>query len=307
MINKKVILLAPFEYYYQNRLTKYIQLGSTFCAELSYYRPLEKIFNKVIAYDYLKRTTEIGITGINEEVIDLVRKEHPDYIIWTGESYEFQESTFDIIRKEGTKVIGFFYDDEYRFEDYSKWWIPHLDYCVTGAIEAVPKYRKLGARGILARHTTGSMEVARDWTKIKEKYDVSFVGAKNLDRERYINELKKRDMPIHLCGGKRGGGYIPIEEMLDIYWSSKINLNFSKGGYDNKILQMKARIFEVPMAGGFLLTEYVPGLENYFEIDKEIVCFKNAEEMIDKINYYLNHNEERRTIAKAGWEKARAN
>jgi len=58
------------------------------------------------------------------------------------------------------------------------------------------------------------------------------------------------------------------------------------------------------MAGGFMLTEYAPALEDYFEIDKEIVCFENAAEMVDKINYYLNHDEERRAIARAGWERA---
>lgn len=53
-----------------------------------------------------------------------------------------------------------------------------------------------------------------------------------------------------------------------------------------------------------MLTEYTPGIENYFEIDKEIVCFDNAEEMVDKITYYLEHEEERRAIARAGWERA---
>jgi hypothetical protein len=50
--------------------------------------------------------------------------------------------------------------------------------------------------------------------------------------------------------------------------------------------------------------EYVPGIENYFVVDKEIVCFKNAEEMIDKVIYYLNHDEQRRAIAQAGWKRA---
>ena len=56
--------------------------------------------------------------------------------------------------------------------------------------------------------------------------------------------------------------------------------------------------------GGFLLTEYAPGIENYFEIDKEIVCFRNKKEMVDKVIHYLNHDEERRAIAQAGWKRA---
>ena len=91
--------------------------------------------------------------------------------------------------------------------------------------------------------------------------------------------------------------------MIDIFKSSKINLNFSKVWRLGK-LQIKGRIFQVCMAGGFLLTEYVPGIEKYFKIDKEIVCFHNTEEMIDKITYYLEYDEERRAIAQAGWERA---
>ena len=65
MINKKVILLAPFKHYYKNRLTKYIKIESVICSDMyhHYYKPLQEIFTKVIAYDYLKRLVEIGIKG----------------------------------------------------------------------------------------------------------------------------------------------------------------------------------------------------------------------------------------------------
>ncbi|GAH34293.1 unnamed protein product, partial [marine sediment metagenome] len=118
----------------------------------------------------------------------------------------------------------------------------------------------------------------------------------------YINELKKRKIPVHLVG-RDWGRHVPFEEMTDIFGASKINLNFSRASRTGR-LSIKGRTTEVCLAGGFLLTEYVPGIESYFEIDKEIVCFHNTEEMIDKITYYLNHDEERRAIAQAGWKRA---
>jgi hypothetical protein len=60
----------------------------------------------------------------------------------------------------------------------------------------------------------------------------------------------------------------------------------------------------VTLSGGFLLCEYVPGIENYFTIDKEIVCFKNAIEAVEKIKYYLDRELERNAIATAGYERA---
>lgn len=304
MINETVILLTPSSYP-EHRLSKYIPgyLRSTFPFDLYFYKPLQKIFSRVIVYDLVKRISEIGVKAINEEIIDLVKKERPRHFIWLASGYQFRESTFDMIKKESTIVSGWFFDDEIEiyFNKYSKHWIPYLDYCVTPAIEAVPKYRELGARVILAVPIAGGVPIARDWSNIAERYDVSFVGRKLLDREQYINKLKKRNIPIHLFG--RGWGrYVPFEEMIDIFGASKINLNFSGTGYNN--LALKSRIFEMCLAGGFLLTEYVPGIENYFEINKEIVCFHNADEMIDKITYYLNHEEERRAIAQAGWKRA---
>jgi spore maturation protein CgeB len=304
MINETVILLTPSNRP-EPRLSKHIAsyLATTVPSDLYFYKPLQEIFSKVIAYDYTKQMTEIGVKGVNKEIIALVRKEHPKYVLWISGSYEFRESTLDIIRQEGSIVVGLFGDDETRFDDYSKWWIPHLDYFVTNDIEAVPKYRTLNARCILAIPIGGGIPVNRDWSNIEEKYDVSFVGNRVYGgRERYINELKNRNIPIHLPGEGRGRR-VPFEEMIDIFGASKINLNFSRAGHSNK-MQFKGRIFEVCLAGGFLLTEYVPGIEGYFEIDKEIVCFHNAEEMIDKITYYLNHEEERRAIAQAGWERS---
>lgn len=305
-INGTVILLT---YYYNQedrnlRLLKYVKnyLGVYLPFNLYLYEPLQKIFSKVILYDYLKRRAEIGVKAVNEEIIDMVRKEHPEYVIWTSWQYDIQEATFEEIRKEST-VVGWFFDDDWRFDEYSKWWAPYLDYCVTNAIEAVPKYRELNARVIQTVPNTG-IAIDRDWSNIEERYDVSFVGSRICaDRNHYINILKKNNIPVQLFGDG-WGGYVSFEEMIDVFKTSKINLNFSKDVANQEKLQIKGRVFQVCMAGGFMLTEYAPGIEKYFDIDKEIVCFRNAKEMLQKITYYLEHEKERRAIARAGWEKA---
>ena len=308
MINETIILLAWLKDCSEHRLSKHFanRLVQFFPHDINFYQPLQQVFSKVIPYDFVRQTTEIGVKGVNEEIIELVRKEHPKYVFWIPARYEFQESTLYSIRKVGSILIGWFGDDEYKFDDYSKWWIPHLDYCITVDIEAVPKYKALGAKVIHTMHYSG-LPVKRNWSNMKEKYDVSFVGSKLKPlREQYINELKNRNIPVHVSGRYWGGdipGHVPFEEMINIFGASKINLNFSRASHGNR-MGLKGRITEVCLAGGFLLTEYVPGIENYFEIDKEIVCFHNTEEMIDKITYYLKHDKERRAITQAGWKRA---
>lgn len=63
------------------------------------------------------------------------------------------------------------------------------------------------------------------------------------------------------------------------------------------------RCFEIPAAGTMMLSEYTDDLASMFEEDKEIVFFRSKEELVDKIKYYLSHDEEREQIAKAGRER----
>ena len=59
------------------------------------------------------------------------------------------------------------------------------------------------------------------------------------------------------------------------------------------------RTFEIPGCGGFLFTERSKQQCEFFEEGKEIACFSTPEELREKVDYYLNHEEERRQMADA--------
>ncbi len=310
MIDATILLLA----YYSDRedcnrpvvkdiIAKYSGVYLPFDTYL--YQPLKETFSRVIIYDYLRRAAEIGHRAMNREIMATVRREHPQYVLWTSYYYDVFPETLDTIRQAGSTVVGWYFDDEWRFDQYSKYWIPHLDYSVTNSVSTVPKYQALNARVIQTIPNTG-VACFPDWSHMAEKYDVSFVGSRvYANREQLFDNIEKSGIHIAIFGAGWPRGYVSFEEMLDIFQTSKINLNFSTGNpVDGDVLQIKGRVFQVCMAGGFLLTEYVPGLEKYFVPDKEIVWFHTLEEMSEKIIYYLNHDEERRSIAKAGWARA---
>ena len=309
MICETVILLT---YYYRQEdrddgILRHI-IGA-FCPtylpfDLYLYEPLKRIFRRVIVYDFLRRRAELGLRAMNDEVLAVVRKERPKYVLWTSFYDDVRNTTLQAIRKEGATVVGWFFDDEWRFSSYSKYWIPYLDYCVTNAISVEPRYRQLGARVIRTVPNTG-VAVDVDWAHLKERYDVAFLGSiRTADRRWYLDEFRTNSMSVDVFG-EGSGGYVSFQQMLDIYKTSKINLNFSKTGAHPWARQLKGRVFQVCLAGGFLLTEYAPGIENYFELGKQIICFDSPREMVDKARYYLNHEAERRAIARAGWERAK--
>lgn len=52
-----------------------------------------------------------------------------------------------------------------------------------------------------------------------------------------------------------------------------------------------------------MLTNYCFETADIFEEDKEIVMFKTPEELVEKVDYYLKHDDERKEIAKRGQQK----
>ena len=78
-----------------------------------------------------------------------------------------------------------------------------------------------------------------------------------------------------------------------IYANSKINLNITSLQFDDAVVN---RVIDVGAAGGFILTDWKPGLPNITSVYKEI-SYRTIDELRYKINYYLSHEEERIKIA----------
>ncbi len=88
-------------------------------------------------------------------------------------------------------------------------------------------------------------------------------------------------------------------EMPRVFRGSKINLNMTIPDIKSGI---PLRVFDVLGSGGFLLTNFQAEMPSYFEIGKDLVCFESLEELEEKCDYYLLHEEERKAIAQHGHE-----
>lgn len=88
------------------------------------------------------------------------------------------------------------------------------------------------------------------------------------------------------------------EEHNKLVKCSKINLGSS--GWPMIECSMSARDYRIMGAEGFLLTNNVKGIEQWFEINKMCCIYNTPEEAIEKIKYYLEHEEERKRVAEYG-------
>ena len=88
---------------------------------------------------------------------------------------------------------------------------------------------------------------------------------------------------------------VSIEE--DAEKIGKINVNITNRKWKKGIT---FEMLAIMGAGGFLITNYQEGLEQYFEIGTEVVIFEDYEDLEMKVKYYQEHAEERKEIAQNG-------
>ena len=134
--------------------------------------------------------------------------------------------------------------------------------------------------------------------------------AANIERLEILNVLADRHKVTLYTISRIGKGQLekvkimppvlPGKDAAVIYAGSKINLNVSLKGIEGGTPQ---RIIDAMGAGGFVLTNYCAETAQLFVEDKEIVMFRTLDELLEKAEYYLKHDEEREKIAKAGHDK----
>lgn len=90
-------------------------------------------------------------------------------------------------------------------------------------------------------------------------------------------------------------------DVYRLYSNSKIVINrhiLASSNYANN-----SRMYEATGMGALLVTEMRENLSEMFEPGKEVVTYESPEEALEKIDYYLKHESERKKIAAAGHER----
>lgn len=126
---------------------------------------------------------------------------------------------------------------------------------------------------------------------LEKIYDIGFCGNIN-NRGEWINEISKKF-------NFKLDEFVIGNDMVDAINSYKIHFN------RNISDDLNYRTFETLGCGTFLLTNYTPGLEELFDIGKDLIVYDNLEDLENKIKYYLNNEDERNDISKSGFLKVK--
>ena len=90
------------------------------------------------------------------------------------------------------------------------------------------------------------------------------------------------------------------EEMPKVFKASEINLNITLKCIRSGI---PLRALDIMGAGGFLISNYQPELNENFIDGQEMVTYESIEDMYAKVNFYLNNPDLRKEVARRGHEK----
>jgi len=128
---------------------------------------------------------------------------------------------------------------------------------------------------------------------VDKSYDIGFVGspARKFARGKLLDLLAQKYPKSYLKPA-------PFRKMGEIYSASKIGFNSSI------VNDINMRIFEIMSSGCLLITNKIKnnGFEELFKDREHLITYRNAKELLELTEYYLDNPNERKRIAQAGFE-----
>lgn len=193
-------------------------------------------------------------------------------------------------------------------------YLHHFDLLLSSLPNLVDKFNKMGIKSKLFRIGFDS----RIHTKVgkhKRIYETVFIGSFS-PYHRYGTKLLEavaKHITIHVWGNgthflsprsalrNNFHGAVWGTNMYKILSKAKIVVNRHidiAGDYANNM-----RMYEATGMGALLLTEQKKNISELFIPGKEVVTYNDAADLVNKIQYYLSHENERKKIALAGQKR----
>lgn len=264
---------------------------------------------------------EVTVVNPSDNVTALAEKVKPDLVLVLN-GVVFPTEQIDAIREKGIKTAVWFTDDPY-YTDWTKSIAPHYDYVFTLELSCVDLYRKLGCAQVHYLPFAADSKVFKP-KSVDYSYhsDICFIGTAFWNRVDLIDSiaeyLAKKKVIIsgwwwdrlknykNLSGKIRLGEWMTAEETASYYNGAKIVINLHRQIDDDSInfnsekipgLSLNPRSFEIAGCGTLQLTDIRQELGHFYIPGKEIATYSSSDELIRQIEYYLNHEQERKEMA----------
>lgn len=242
---------------------------------------LQKLCN-VVCYSYRDKQMLYGKEKRDTDLVETCKREMPDFVLISKGNGINVNVIYEL--NKFTKTILWFMDapipSNYNAELEEK--IKNCHYVFCDKISVIELAKKLNNN--VYHLVEGFDSLTHYPIEINQDLDVSFIGTLHSDRKQFINEN------IKVFNNSFGIGH------SEIVSRSKINLNFCT------LQTASDRIYKILASKGFLLTNDWISRNEIFEDKKDLVIFKDKQDLYEKIDYYLNHDKQRNEIRENGYK-----
>lgn len=334
--NRKVLLSVPPYYGIDKSIARAFEKNGVEPVLAKYrYAPYfwERIIRKLInTFNWPKNVVQpllkLPLIIENKEFIKTAEKYNPSFIFIVKGETLFPQTIWYLKNKIKVPCISYQWDDpfyssedqegidDYRRKNFENS-MHDYDHIFVFDKHYVGEIKKRGVTNASYLPLATDEEVYRaielkDAEKDIYGYDVCFVGMPYHNRVETLNSLK--DFNIGVFGdywerylrkmhGKYFKGKANGKKVLKLYVASKIVLNIH---HPQSVYGLNTRTFDIPSCGSFQIVDYKKGLQELFDIGKEIICYQSIDELIELVRYYLDHPEDRKKIAAKGCSRVRA-
>lgn len=257
-------------------------------------------------------------TGVNRQIIELIKQREVD-LMWVEKGLMIRRGTLEKVKRINRKIILILYseDDMYARHNQSVYFrrcLPMYDFIFTTKSYNVQELAGMGAKKVIFVDNAYHRALHRplpvnENDRERLGADVIFVGSFEETRAEYMLYLAENGIKVRIwgCRWERWKGRHPNlivegqplyeEDYVKALCASKIALCFLRKV--NRDLQT-SRTMEIPACGAFMLAERTEEHLRLFEEGEEAEFFESKQELLKKVRYYLQHEDERARIAEAG-------
>ncbi len=232
----------------------------------------------------------------------LIEQFRPQMVVCNAGGLSFRPERAAELRKR-ILLVGIALSDPDVFEPATRKIAANFDVFVTNAPQCVPGYRALGVPSLVLPIATNDEFFQPVPPREELRCDALLIGRAHPDRIEPIRALRER-FNVHVYGedwdnfGIPSRGLIYGQDVLAALNSAAVTLIFSRspGGYG----VIKVGLFDFLAAGALVATDHVPELTEYLEPGREILTFRDTEELAGIIDYCRTHPNESAAIRAAG-------
>ena len=265
----------------------------------------------------------VGFGPVYKKTLNAVLKEidqfKPKYLIIEN-GYLFNINSLTKIKEKYPQLkLIFLTVDSIKTKTFQKSFflktLSLYNFIVTTKSSDIDIYKKYHAKKIIFSYQGIDEKNFLDYgLSINENYlksEVVFIGDYGKDRAKTIKFLIEANVPIKIFGFnwnryKFFKSFYFGPAMADDYFKVLNNAKIALGFLNKEVGDTyTTRSLEIPAAGALLIAEETEDHKKLFEENKEAVFFKNKNELLEKIEYYLLNNEKRKEIAKSGRTRMR--